>query len=306
MQNGRNLANKREYMLEFKSIELSDKPIIEKFYKKKNYFLCGYCFTDIFIWAHAYDTKFAVEDGFIFMSYTDEGEVTFSAPIGEGDYKKALEKLKEYADSISAPLRIDMVPPDHIQLIEDAMPGYFDFVQSLDYADYIYSAEKLMYLKGKKLHGKRNHINKFMQTYSNWSYEPLTDENTKEFFEYQLDWCKDDPDEFLGETCAVSIALKNREALGIVGGLLRLDGKLIAVTLGSESFPDTFIVQIEKADHTIQGAYQMINQQFALHNFEKYTYIDREEDMGIEGLRKAKQSYYPEFQAEVYYAIPKQ
>ncbi len=112
--------------------------------------------------------------------------------------------------------------------------------------------------------------------------------------------------EFLGETCALSIALKNRQALGIVGGILRLDGRPIAVTLGSESYKDTFTVHFEKADASVPGAYQMINQQFALNNFGKYTYIDREEDLGLEGLRKSKLSYYPEFITENYNAVPRE
>ena len=92
------------------------------------------------------------------------------------------------------------------------MPGRFEFTPNRNAANYIYSAEKLMYLKGKKLHAKRNHINKFMLSHGNWAYEELNDENAREFFDYQLDWCADDPDEFLGETCAVSVALKNRSA----------------------------------------------------------------------------------------------
>lgn len=294
-------------MLEFKDIEITDKAVIQQYVGKKNYFLCGYCFTDLFIWQRHYKTKFAAENGFLFIKTTDEsGKDCFCPPIGDGDLAAAMASLKEYADANGQRLDLMIIPPEIKEKIEEIMPGFFEYTEGRDSADYIYLAEKLMYLKGKKLHGKRNHINKFMQTYTNWSYEELNDENTREFFNYHLNWCEANDGEFLGETCALSVALKNREALGITGGLLRLDGKIIAVTLGSESFDDTFIVHIEKADASIQGAYQMINQQFAQHNFEKYTYIDREEDMGIEGLRKAKLSYYPEFIAENYYATPKE
>lgn len=293
-------------MLDFKNIEISDKEIINSFFGKKNYFLCEYSFTDLFIWRNHYQTMFAVDDGFIFVKMTGEnGKDYFFSPIGEGDFSVALSKLKEYTDSNNIPLLLTSVPPEYKEKIEQAMPDYFEFGEDRNNADYIYSAESLISLKGKKLHGKRNHINKFLQTHDNWSYEPLDDENTKEVFSYHLDWCDVNEGNFLGETCAVSVALKNREALGIIGGVLRLDGKIIAITMGSESFDDTFIVHIEKADSTIQGAYQMINQQFAQHNYEKYKWIDREEDLGIEGLRKAKLSYYPEFVAENYFGVPK-
>ena len=289
-------------MLEFKHIELSDKPLFDEFFLKENFYISDYCFANVYIWRNVYNTQYTCKDGFLQIKFSDKSGDSFLPPIGDGDYKQALEELIEYTDK---KLLIGLIPPKYKLLTEQSMPGRFEISENRDAANYIYSAEKLMYLKGKKLHAKRNHINKFMQTYSNWSYEDLNDENTKEFFEYQLDWCSDDPDEFLGETCAVSVALKNREALNIKGGLLSLDGRIIAVTLGTETFGDTFTVHIEKADPMIQGAYQMINQQFALHNFEKYTYINREEDLGLEGLRKAKLSYFPEFLGENYMAVLK-
>ncbi len=290
-------------MLKFKNIELSDKPVFDCFFGKENFFISDYCFANVYIWRNVYHTQYACENGFLYVKFNDGESDSFLPPIGDGDYKQALEELIAYTNGR---LLIGLMPPKYKLLMQEAMPGRFDISESRDSANYIYSAEKLMYLKGKKLHAKRNHINKFMLTHSNWSYEELNDQNTREFFDYQLYWCADDPDEFLGETCAVSAALKNREALDIKGGLLRLDGRIIAITLGSQTFSDTFTVHIEKADPNIQGAYQMINQQFALNNFEKYTYINREEDLGIEGLRKAKLSYFPEFLSENYMAVFRQ
>ena len=289
-------------MLEFKKIELSDKPLFDSFFDKENFYISDYCFANVYIWRNVYATKYACEDGFLFIRFSDDNSDSFLPPIGTGDYKTALEKLTEYTAANGSKLLMGLIPPKYKALIEQAMPGRFNITENRAAANYIYSAEKLMYLKGKKLHAKRNHINKFLLTHENWCYEELNDENTKEFFDYQLNWCADEPDEFLGETCAVSTALKNRTALNIKGGLLRLDGRIIAVTLGSQTFKDTFTVHIEKADPTIQGAYQMINQQFALHNFENYTYINREEDLGLEGLRKSKLSYFPEFLSEKYMA----
>ncbi len=294
-------------MLEFNKIQLSDRERANKFLKRKNYFLCDYCFVDMFIWSNAYNTSIAFDDDFMYTKTFNEDEGTyFAAPIGDGDFGAAIDKMAEAAHAEGCPLRIYSIPPEIREKIEAARPDYFNFADGRDFGDYIYSAESLMYLKGKKLHGKRNHINKFLSMYDGrWSYEEVTKDNTHEFFDYQLHWCEDDPDEFLGETCAVSLALRNMDELNIKGGMLRLDGKPIAVTLGSESFDDTFIVHIEKADAEIPGAYQMINQQFALHHFEKYRYIDREEDLGIEGLRKAKLSYYPESITENYIAEEK-
>ena len=293
-------------MLEFKKVELSLMEKANSYLKRKNYFLCDYSFTDLFIWAAAYGTRLAFDDDFMYIRTNEDDDVYFAAPIGEGDYKKAIEKMAEAAHASNSPLRIYSVPAEVKMKIEEACPDYLEFSERRDLSDYIYSAESLMYLKGKKLHGKRNHINKFLSEYEGrWSYEPLTEENAKDFFDYQIKWCRNGHEDILTETYAVSLALKNMKPLGIKGGILRLDGQVIGSTLGSESFDDTFIVHIEKADADIQGAYQMINQQFALHNFEKYRYIDREEDLGIEGLRKAKLSYYPESITESYYGEEK-
>lgn len=293
-------------MLQFKKIEISDREKANTYLKRVNYFMCVYCFTDLFIWSSQYGTSIAYDDDFMYLMYTEDGKIFFSAPMGDGDYARAVDSMAEIAHMHNCPLVITSIPVPVREKLEAACPDRFEYKDGRDWGDYIYLAEKLMYLKGRNLHGKRNHINKFMSEYEGrWTYEELTQDNIHEFFDYQLEWCADNPDEFLGETCAVSLALKNMEALDIKGGIMRLDGRLIAVTLGSESFDDTFVVHIEKADSSVPGAYQMINQQFALHNFEKYTYINREEDMGIEGLRKAKLSYFPEMIVENYTAQEK-
>lgn len=289
-------------MLSFKSVELNDKEIIESYYNKENHFLCEYCFTDIFIWSKHYNTRYAIEDGFIYMLSEDENCLYITLPQGEGDFVSAVNKAVEYGESTGKNWIFVSIYEEQKEKLLSYFPDKFDIEEHRDNGDYVYLAEKLANLSGKKLHKKKNHVNRFYNEYENrWNYEPLGDENIKEFFSYQLDWCEND-NEFLGELCAGSMALKNYKALGIVGGILRVDGKIVAVTLGSRSFEDTMIVHIEKADKSINGAYQVINQQFVLHECSEVKYVDREEDLGIEGLRKAKESYYPEFVTPCYVA----
>ena len=131
----------------------------------------------------------------------------------------------------------------------------------------------------------------------------MTRENIKDAFAFHIHWCNLNgcarERDFEGETCAIVQALHNFDYLNLRGGLLRLDGEVIAFTFGCKATPDMFVVQIEKADHTIQGAYQMINQQFVEHEIAgKYEYTNREDDVGEEGLRKAKLSYKPVFMVE--------
>lgn len=289
------MRNEGKKMLKFRAVELEDKELIEKHYKKENHFLCEYCFTDIFIWGKHYNTEIAEENGFLFLRSDGEEYDCYTVPDGEGDFEGAMDSLFEYAEAKGRPWIFISVYEEQKELLEKHYPCKFEFTENRDNGDYIYLAEKLAKLSGKKLHKKKNHVNRFYKEYEGrWSFELLCDENIREFFSYQLDWCENDS-AFLGELCAASIALKNYKALGIVGGILRVDGKIVGVTLGSRSFDDTMIVHIEKADTAINGAYQVINQQFVLNCCEGIKYIDREEDLGIEGLRKAKESYYPEF-----------
>lgn len=282
-------------MLEFKPIEIKDKELIEKHFKRENHFLCEYCFTDLFIWGKHYNTQYAEADGFLYIRSDNEKYDCYTVPDGEGDFKKAMEKLFEFTDEKGRQWIFVSIYQEQKEMLEKYYPGKFEFEENRDNADYVYLAEKLASLSGKKLHKKKNHVNRFYKEYEGrWIYEPLNDDNIREFFSYQLDWCENDS-AFLGELCAASTALKNYKELGIVGGILRVDGKIVAVTLGSKSFDDTMIVHIEKADYNINGAYQVINQQFVLNHCQDVKYVDREEDLGIEGLRKAKESYYPEF-----------
>lgn len=177
------------------------------------------------------------------------------------------------------------------------MPDKFHFEADRDYADYLYLRTDLATLAGKKFQAKRNHLNKFRRTYTNYEYVPLTSNRIQECLDLEAEWCKvNNCDQHEGtgnERRALIYALHNFDALGLTGGILHVDGKIVAFTFGMPINQDTFGVHVEKADTTIDGAYTMINYEFANHIPEQYTYINREEDLGIEGLRKAKLSYQP-------------
>ena len=169
-------------------------------------------------------------------------------------------------------------------------------------ADYVYETEKLATLAGKKLHGKRNHINKFMKLYPDWSYESIDDGNVEECFQMALKWrnlngCDDDTEKN-AEMCVTLNSLRLYKELGLRGGILRVNGEIAAFSLGEPVCSDTFVVHIEKAFADIEGAYPMINQQFVQHECMDYTYVNREDDAGSEGLRKAKLSYRPAFMVD--------
>ena len=287
-------------MLEFKNIEIEDKEIIEKYTYDTNYFMCSYCFGDIFMWRRKYKTRYCIKNDFLYMAITEpiEKKMIYLCPIGRGEIKKALCEIKKDSIEKGNEFIIKAVPERIKEKIEETMWGRFEFTENRDSEDYIYLAENMINLKGKKLHSKRNFVNRFRKMYEGrWKYEEMNEDNIKELFEFQLKWCemnqREEDSDFLEETCAISQALRSAKKLGLKGGMIKLDGNIIAISLGSMAANDMFVVHIEKAVSDIAGAYQMINQQFAEHNCGDVMYIDREEDLGIEGLRKAKLSYYP-------------
>lgn len=288
--------------IKFRRPELSDRTLIHSFFEKYPSRSCEKTFANAFLWARHYQVVFAiVEDTLIFQS-EDQG-TAFSYPVGEKEHvKKAIDFLSEYVKEKKIPLIFYHVTEKQFAELEEWYPGRFEIEYNRDIADYIYESEKLATLSGKKLHAKRNHINKFKATYENWSYETITKENIEECFQMALKWRNqngcDDDHEKNAEMCVTLNSLRLMEELELIGGLLRINGEVVAFTLGEPMSEDTFVVHIEKAYADIQGAYPMINQQFVEHECMKYKYINREEDTGAEGLRRAKLSYRPVFLVE--------
>ena len=286
-------------MLEFQPLILSDKDRAQKYLSQNNYRLCESSFVDLFIWNNKNHFELSEKDGYLFARFLSGGKYRYLMPFGRGDLAGALGELIEDAKTHEDKLSLFCITDLMREQIEQALPGRFEFTDYRDWADYIYTAESLMTLSGKKLHGKRNFVNRFRkQNADEYSYEPISRDNMCDVWKFQKEWCRKNngcSDESLVEEAqAIAAMLDHFEQLGAVGGMLRLKGKVIAFTIGSRISEDTIGVQIEKADADIPGAYQMINWEFANHEFRGYTYVNREEDMGMEGLRKAKLSYYPE------------
>lgn len=288
----------------FKPLTLEDKPVLDSYYAKVSYRNCDYSFANTFLWNNLYPVRWGVTDGMLVQLYAVE-KPTFFFPVGDGDLKAALEAMMAYSEEQGFPFRMSLSREMEAQL-ERVMPGVFAIEYERDFADYVYRSEDLITLKGKKYHGKRNHINSFKEQYD-WSYEPITDDNTMDCIRMLARWCKENDctidDEAGEEACVVRKALMYRTELGLVGGLIRLhgepeDGEVVAFTLGEPVCADTFVVHFEKAFSHVNGAYPIINQQFIEHVASGYAYINREEDVGVEGLRRAKLSYKPVFLVE--------
>lgn len=295
-------------MLNFRRIELSDKTWIDPLLAKGNQRGSEYTFSNNFIYRKLYSVEAAQMDQY-YLVYSGREDENYSPsylyPSGSGDVKPVIEALRQDAKRRGVPFRMHAITKENCALLETLFPGQFVFTETRDSFDYIYKSESLITLSGKKLHSKRNFINRFKSEHEGtWSYEDITNENLDECWKMNVLWCEqsgcgDDP-ELMEEACAVRNCFNNFQALGLSGGLLRLDGKVIAFTMGRPLNSDTFIVHIEKAFAGIAGAYPMINQQFVSHNCTNFLYVNREDDVGDEGLRKAKLSYKPAILLEKY------
>lgn len=288
--------------IQFKRPELEDKELITSYFEKAPSRSCERTFVNVYLWSRHYRVQYAViEDALVFKS-EDRG-TAFAYPVGKPEnVKKALEFLMEYCKETGSPFVLYNVTPEMFAQLEGWYPDKFTVEYDRDIADYIYESEKLSTLAGKKLHGKRNHINKFKSLYPDWSYEELSDENVEDCFQMALKWrnqngCEEDPGKN-AEMCVTLNSLRLYKELGLTGGVLKADSRIVAFTVGERLCDDTFVVHIEKAFADVEGAYPMINQQFVQHECGGYTYVNREEDTGAEGLRKAKLSYRPAFLEE--------
>lgn len=293
----------------FKKVELEDKALIDRYLIKKTHRSCELIFANIYLWKRFCPTEFAVvEDTLVFRSFTESDSMSITFPAGEeAQIRKALDVLFAYFEERNMPIRMHLVQEQEFELLTQWYPGRFSIEYDRDSADYVYETEKLTTLAGKKLHGKRNHINNFKKQYPDWSYERITEANKEECFRMALKWRQDhvcdygddeedeQEEEKRDELCVALNALRLMDELELVGGLLRAGGEVVAFTIGEPLNADTFVVHIEKAFADIQGAYPMINQQFVEHEAQDFKYVNREEDTGSEGLRKAKLSYYPVF-----------
>jgi hypothetical protein len=251
----------------------------------------------------------------VFISEEGGKPSSFTFPLGKGkDFVKDLQdpvylqNAKAVFEEICAWFQSKGVTPSvHCATLEmyEIISGWYgkNFSYTLDPGDfdYIYTVEKLTGLHGKKLHGKRNHINSFLRNYPDYEYYTITDEHIDACLAVARYWVEkhdvlqpDLAEEHAYEYNIIRKALANRKKLQMTGGIIYVNHIPSAFTLGEPLTADTFGVHFEKADDSIDGIYPMINQSFVTHELQAYTYVNREEDLGLPGLRKSKMSYVPD------------
>ncbi len=294
-------------MLNFRLVDYSDLPEIRGFFKDFKEYSCEFSSVNLLIWQEYFGFSFCIEDGVLFSKNCIDGKTSFGIPFAR-DMVSAVEKVKEYATSNNLPLVFFGSQGERLDIFKSCFADAFEFTPVRDSFEYIYSSEDLASLSGKKYHSKRNHISTFKKKY-NWNFESLTKDNSCDVLKFLAHWYNSynekATDSMTTEDKGINMLLSGPQIDGMRGGVLRVDGNIIAFTIGCEISSEVFDVNFEKALIEFDGAYAMINNQFVLNQLLSYKYINREEDMGLEGLRKAKLSYKPEILLEKYIITPR-
>lgn len=285
-------------MLDFFALKPEHKEMLDRYLLTCGERGCEYNFANLFLWGRQ---KATVHGGNLAFFCQFNRKSVYLFPVGE-NLKPTLDAIIHDACKRGIPCRLTSLTNADQEKLEQWYPGRFYFQPDRDSFDYVYSIDALADLKGKKLQRKRNHCNRFHLLHHGCAAVPITDENTPLVTAMLEQWYarrreQDPTASFYLEQTAIMKALRNREALGMEGLALMDKGRVIAMTMASRLSENTFDVHFEKAMDGYDGAYSAINQEFARYLRQKYPqvkWLNREDDMGLEGLRKAKLSYCPD------------
>ena len=282
-------------MLDFQPLTLEQLPQLHPFFGYSGSRICDTTPGTVFIWRDMYQTEWAVYDGSLYFKVDYPGlGPTFTLPLGGGRLEH-FSQIAAYCCRRNMPISFYPVPKDELPRLQEFFPNSAA-VAERDSFDYLYRAEDLKFFRGKKLGGQRNHVNKFLKTYGNWLFRPVTPEDIpelKRFLDrYTSRWDKGAAT-FHEDIRKTHEVLDNFRAYDLLGGMLLVDGSIVGFSLG-EVIGDTLFVHIEKADRDYEGCYQMLVAQYAQQFAgEGVSFLNREDDTGDPGLRTSKLSYHP-------------
>ena len=278
----------------FHPLTLSDREAMQAVPLQSGRRNCNYTFANLLGWQFWYQTEVCVLENAVVLRYTFNGQRAYMVCTSE---ELQLELIETLLDDSNGDLTLVGLEDSQVAQFNNVLPNVSVSVESSrDQYDYIYRRTDLATLHGKHLDAKRNHIHRFRAEHPDFEYRNITPELFDECRRLTEIWQKEkDANETIDvEREVMEIIFSNWDSLGMIGGSIFVNGSMVAFSYGSAVTTDTFDVCVEKADRHVEGAFAIINQQFAEHLPERYIYLNREEDMGIPGLRKSKLSYHPE------------
>ena len=296
-------VKEREENIVFKDIDISAKEKLQPYFDMVNYEACEYCFATLYMWQHLYKTGYYIGDGFAVLVGEYEGDTFSILPLAKKEkLPEVIDFVFDYFKNANKKLYFRGVTQEIVNYLKENYKDKFEYIEERDLFDYVYDAESMRTLGGRKNQKKRNHINYFLKEYEGrFEYRLLNKEDFNSCLELVKKWAnnKEENNEYDDSMDEELIGIKkifsHYDILkdGIkVGGIL-IDNKLEAFTIGELLNPNMALIHIEKANPDIRGLYPFINQQFLVNEFSQVEFVNREEDLGIPGLRKAKLSYHP-------------
>jgi len=286
-------------MLEFKKVTFEDLPILNEYFKIEGSFVCEHTMGVLYMWGDRLNYEYCIHDGLLYLRTDRRGERTFYMPIGKGDKRGSLPKIAACAKEQNMRLTFFAGSNEDLEMLGEAFP---DMKVNEAPGDYIYLSSDLINLSGKKFHSKRNHISRFLRENESYVLKDIDEQSIprlQAFLEgFYMTREKLQP-LFYAEKRYVENVLANYFKLDLLGAYLEVDGKVAGFAIG-EKRNNILFVHIEKAYVEINGAYAMLNREFAARFASDVEYINREDDAGDEGLRKAKLSYNPVMMAPKY------
>lgn len=289
--------------MQWKPIGIEDKEIFDSFFAANKILVSDLTFTNLYLWHYSRHISYIILNDCLIIKtqYPNKNPFIFYPLHKKNNFeakKQSILEIMAHCKAKGLDFSIHSLSEADKEELESLLPDTFAFTYREDRSDYIYSIPELIELKGKKYHKKKTHLNRFVERYA-FSYESLSLANAQELINTYQEWfgkISDNASSGLkNEYIGIVESLKALEHLKFEGGILRVDGKIIAFSFGEPLNDTTIVIHIEKADIEYQGAYQAINREFLAHQWSDYALVNREEDLGIEGLRKAKQSYQPLF-----------
>ena len=283
-------------MLNFRKATKEDYPELRDFFDNYGTMGCDCNPANTIIWADKYNIKICYKDGFLIRSFFNEANQLrgYCFPLGNGDLKAIINDIAKDANERETQLVFMMLTSSQCEKLQEVTGWELEFTELFGDEDYIYTNSDLTLLPGKKYHSKRNHISKFNRLFPNWRFDLINNNNMQDAITVVEKWCDNnhiDREDYY-EYQAIMMAFDNYKEFRMHGGILYAEDVPVAMTMGAQINKTTFDVSFEKALVQYDGSYAKVNNEFAktLVGFE---YINREEDLGLESLRKAKLSYHP-------------
>lgn len=292
----------------FKPLEFEDKEVFDEFLHQDPPFISELTFSNLYMWRHKHRPAWRIWEKCLLIVFQPQGQSPFGLfPVGNGHKKEALDFLLCELCAATADARVCLVDEKNLKTLPD--PERFRIEPDGNNSDYVYLTQELIALSGKKYHRKKNHLNQFFRKNNNYEYRRLDEDLLDSLLEMQEEWCRmrecvEHPS-LSAEDFTIREALSRFGELDYTGCAILIDGLVEAFSLGEPLNGDTVVIHFEKANPAIPGLYSAINNLFCRNSWAHMKYVNREQDLGIEGLKRAKESYYPNHMINKFTLIPR-